>query len=439
MVHDIIPINNVSMSDIRDTLNANKGSVGNNLVSFFSTASNVNPHSKRKPVIKAVDFCQDFDASQPNYNATWWKGINNRCGFKKFNTSSGYTDLGYIYRNNIKWEWDPPKGGTSEPMRLGDFRGYKPSAQPFVKTLIKKGYTYEVPKISNMYDYTYWNHRVWLNTDDDSIKISDLKDCADYDFSNIKLCVLIYETDPIQNPNALYIKKFTSDVITNQQYLDISVDFSGEGVKGTYYALFGLEGMMGSVAFFPIPYDDNNYFMCKIDVVETGTGMFKLNATKIASYNFNGYEVVPLQALSNFTSNPTKANQFTVTGRGSIDVEFDITYTGTTEETFNTETYSIQYHIVHTNGPDSTWLGRVTHLNGTALGYDGKGRVTIKAGETVKMIVRFGDGGEMYPTHYPDSDTVVPHYISAGYASENHVTIQVVQNRFDLYIWNNGQ
>lgn len=52
-----IPINNVLMADIRDTLNANGGSAGNELVTFFSTSANVNPFSKKKPVILEKDFC----------------------------------------------------------------------------------------------------------------------------------------------------------------------------------------------------------------------------------------------------------------------------------------------------------------------------------------------------------------------------------------------
>ena len=64
-VHNIIPSTNVSMADIRDTLNANEGNVNNTLGSFFKDAAKINKWAKYKPVSYKGDF---------PVNGVQWKG-----------------------------------------------------------------------------------------------------------------------------------------------------------------------------------------------------------------------------------------------------------------------------------------------------------------------------------------------------------------------------
>ena len=71
MVYDVLPTTNLKYDDVRDTLNSAGGSVNNIMSSLFTEAANIDVWSKRKPVRLNVDFCQDFDSSAPNYNATW--------------------------------------------------------------------------------------------------------------------------------------------------------------------------------------------------------------------------------------------------------------------------------------------------------------------------------------------------------------------------------
>lgn len=116
----VIPRTNVSAADIRDTLNNYGGSCTNDIKTFFTNGA-INPGNKYKPVPLAVDFCQDFDSSAANYYANWWKGNDGFCGYNIPTTSVGATVDGV-------WSYNPPSGGTSEPFRLGDFRGYRPQA-----------------------------------------------------------------------------------------------------------------------------------------------------------------------------------------------------------------------------------------------------------------------------------------------------------------------
>lgn len=104
MVYDVLPETNLKVEDIRDTLNAYGGNVSNDVSTFFSVNAKIRPFSEKKPYRKAVDFTD-----------SWESGFSSR-----FDSATNVTYLEYI----------PPRGGTVEPYRLGDFRGYKANAEP---------------------------------------------------------------------------------------------------------------------------------------------------------------------------------------------------------------------------------------------------------------------------------------------------------------------
>lgn len=130
-VRNILPTSQLTGDDIRDTLNANGGSVTNDCLTFFKAVANINPWSRHKPVPLQTDQCQDFNSSLPFYNATWWKGYNGMCGFviPVFDgvgtPNSGF--LSTIMSDYSKWSYDSPGGGLY-PFRLGDFANYYPNA-----------------------------------------------------------------------------------------------------------------------------------------------------------------------------------------------------------------------------------------------------------------------------------------------------------------------
>lgn len=119
----VIPDSNVNLAtNVRDVLNGAGGSVGNSLTSFFSTAAKINKWAKYKPTIYYNQPFLDDDRR--------WKGENGLCGFTSssivFNDTSALVSA---FRNNATFVYDIPSGGTSEPMRLGDFRLYKTDAK----------------------------------------------------------------------------------------------------------------------------------------------------------------------------------------------------------------------------------------------------------------------------------------------------------------------
>lgn len=136
-VHEIIPNENVKMQDVIDTLVANGATLKEGFTSFhqlgalFTDEANINMFSKHKPIIRAVNFCQDFDSTKPNYLAKWWAGADGRNGVEPKMVNS-YKDIPSAMDGNRNgWIYHLPTGGSSAPLRLGDFAGYYPKARIF--------------------------------------------------------------------------------------------------------------------------------------------------------------------------------------------------------------------------------------------------------------------------------------------------------------------
>lgn len=135
-VYDILPTENLKWDDIRDTLNAGGGVVDNNAINAFKETSGINVWSKHKPVVLAVNFCQDFNSGAANYNSTWWQGSDGNCGLVPktlFNFSEVIENTDGEMNG---WTYNLPKGGSSQPYRLGDFAGYCKYANPPIYNLL---------------------------------------------------------------------------------------------------------------------------------------------------------------------------------------------------------------------------------------------------------------------------------------------------------------
>ena len=138
-----IPIENVSMADIRDTLNAHGGSATNVLGSFFTS---YNGNSKLKPVdnpaqVTLFNVYRDSNGkircdTDPTTSSGLIWGLKPciHSGERFFNTMvaafhDNVTTAGSTYGD---WQVRRPTGGSGSPYRLADFRGYNPNAQfPF--------------------------------------------------------------------------------------------------------------------------------------------------------------------------------------------------------------------------------------------------------------------------------------------------------------------
>ena len=113
MSYNPVPEFNVEMEELRDTLTST-----NFLPDFFSD-EDVNAFSQNKPVIYPEDFIDGI--------SDWWRGWDKNCGLllPKIVTGNESAD-------SLKWQYQRPNGGDSEPLRLGDFIGYNPNAKPML-------------------------------------------------------------------------------------------------------------------------------------------------------------------------------------------------------------------------------------------------------------------------------------------------------------------
>lgn len=120
--------------DIRDTLNAHGGKVTNKTSSFFKPDANINKWSKHKPIVTG-HAAGIFDKTMfvPYYSEIWDKQ-DGTTPAPFVNVDNEHPDnLRNVFNatsNESDWfEYVLPSGGASEPLRMGDFRGYRADAK----------------------------------------------------------------------------------------------------------------------------------------------------------------------------------------------------------------------------------------------------------------------------------------------------------------------
>lgn len=120
-VQNPIPTTNVKAADIRDTLNYYGGTVTNDTTTFFTDAAGIDKWAKYKPESYKVDF--DLSETQR---------YENNYGFDARSMGFG-ASVSELFDKAITgeaWVYVLPQGGQTSPFRLGDYRGYNPTAPP---------------------------------------------------------------------------------------------------------------------------------------------------------------------------------------------------------------------------------------------------------------------------------------------------------------------
>lgn len=121
-VLDKIPETNVQLADIRDTINKYGGTADNNCVTFFQQ-NDVNMWAKFKPlIISGVNFINLWDTTSAGKYG--YMGDSGTCGLTIPSFGSPQAIRSALESGADKWTYNPPKGGTASPYRLGDFRRY---------------------------------------------------------------------------------------------------------------------------------------------------------------------------------------------------------------------------------------------------------------------------------------------------------------------------
>ena len=125
-VKNILPSSSLTGDDIRDTINNFGGSADNYWPNYFQT-NDANKWSKWKPVKFSADFTTGSE-SPP-----FWKAHDGLCGFTQGSIIFGTVDAMIAACNNgTTFVYDPPTGGSTYPLRAGDWRNHNKNAQaPF--------------------------------------------------------------------------------------------------------------------------------------------------------------------------------------------------------------------------------------------------------------------------------------------------------------------
>lgn len=266
-VYDVLPTTNLKYDDIRDTLNAGDGSVNNDVSSAFKESANINRWSKHKPVRLAVNFCQDFDSSAPNYDADWWKGTSKTFGLKipylsattRFNEDA-YKIITHAPGSLPNYTYELPRGGENEPLRIGDFAGYKKDAGiPFTTAAVGYPYTNSPIEI-NKFSKEKLSFTLYREPGKDSdFDITDfLQGRNDY------YLVVEFYKDPFYVGNPFRKIRSTSP-ITSTYPVTASVDLDEQFSGGeTITAIMGVQRVIDSEyssesPFFPPWTDDEEY------------------------------------------------------------------------------------------------------------------------------------------------------------------------------------
>lgn len=280
MVRDIIPSQNVSWDDIRDSLNASGGSVNNNVSSAFAESANINKWSKYKPVISTNPFPTSSD---------WYGGDDGRCGlnFKPIEIDLGsqlqaFQRIRSAYKDSTQWNYILPQ----PPYRLGDFRGYaRNSIRPFNSIYFKNAVSIiPVPAIGQVVT-SYNLFRVDLEGGDvlpqGNIRMSDILykhyDGANYYMKDSRagVIILVGTADPFDesidwsnsfnnSAGCIFVSDKKISECEDDGYSEVSVpiDFFVNVTnykKQTYKVIGGFFFGNNNSRFVPLPFDDSHY------------------------------------------------------------------------------------------------------------------------------------------------------------------------------------
>lgn len=142
--------------DIRDTLNAYGGNVSNKTTSFFKPEANINRWSKHKPIVNSKLFLPFDDEAWNNQTGTI-PSVSMQSNLQKQEA------LAEVWAGCTEDEWFQyalPTGGISEPLRMGDFRGYRADATSPFKSFMSTATEIEPTNGTATF---YLNLRYYLN------------------------------------------------------------------------------------------------------------------------------------------------------------------------------------------------------------------------------------------------------------------------------------
>lgn len=230
------------------------GETSNN-IRALCTSNKINKWSRKKPV--------KFSSVSPDRSGGWYKANDGFCGLTVGWSTAGdssLTNLVNAYRNGT-WIYQPPTGGATAPYRLADFGGYDHNAVPFAESRMKKGTVLEV----NVMQSNALTLFVYYNNSPSSVQITDF-DNAGQGLGSAALAASLYDADPLVNTSANRLQTVvSSDTLEHRG--TVTFNFTASDISTSRYVMLFLASTTVSNNMC-LPYDDNNYFLFKVDIVQ---------------------------------------------------------------------------------------------------------------------------------------------------------------------------
>lgn len=129
-VYDILPDTDLRDVDVVETLNFNGGAVDFKKQTWYSKNAKINMWSKCKPVVSTKLFfsLEEWKGIGSHSDKGGYLGDDGHCGLSIVEFDSAYSLMSALNNGTAGWEYVAPRGIDGEPYRMGDFRGYCPSA-----------------------------------------------------------------------------------------------------------------------------------------------------------------------------------------------------------------------------------------------------------------------------------------------------------------------
>lgn len=141
-------------SDIGQVLNQAGGNVNvNQPLTYFTADANLTKWAKFKPHIHPSAFKELGDYNTEDGKA----GFTIKYVILSDNGTYTQNAVRSLYSDTENWSYNLPKGGSSEPYRLGDFRGYQTNSYPLLRVNYTKNVVSRVPSGTGVFSYPFYS------------------------------------------------------------------------------------------------------------------------------------------------------------------------------------------------------------------------------------------------------------------------------------------
>lgn len=319
-----LPDSNISIMDVRNVLGYPSTDLGT-----LCSCPNINPWSKKKPVWLSPEALKYvLNGGRLKDYPEWWKGATGNFGF----TFPLYNDYKSIV-NGANWEYSPPTGGSTQPYILGSFAGYNHDAPPFLATTVKKSDN-EIT-VNRTIQSKYGAGALISLGSDTTIGFDDL---ANSNLGNTYFSLIMFYDGNTTNPTYL---SADTNLSNGGSVVWINLNSSPFNIDRTWTCYYALRTTQSSAGFYPIPWDDDHYYMFKLKIISESP--FDITCTKFSG-TYNGV-YSNISDFSLVSSDPSQNRYYPTKGPLYFKLEMSTkSATDISMSRFNLSIEAISYH-----------------------------------------------------------------------------------------------